>query len=119
MSIVDSISETEVWFRPARGTIGTYYPLPSGTLTIVYEGVPDLPDIDATDDTSEGDLPIPVDWEQALLDYVAWRMLQRVAIRDRNLWLPFQQQYEMFKRRAANNNQQGTGFRDVPRTLQF
>ncbi len=61
------------WYMRGRGAIGTWQPVTSGTIAIYYEGfytVIDIEDVDAA-------LSIPTDWEDALIQWTAWKVFER------------------------------------------
>ena len=62
------------YYMRGRAEIGTWKPVTSGTLTIYYEGAYTTTGIADAD----ANLSIPVDWEEAIVQYVNWKVFERL-----------------------------------------
>ena len=112
MSIADDATTGQYWLPYGHAQIGTYAVVDTGSLTLFYEAHPALPDISSTDAADEGTLPVPIDWEQALLDFVQWRVFERVERGDRKLASWHRDQYMEFKRRVLGNRHRNSDTRE-------
>lgn len=114
-----SIEETKCWFPHGRLAIGTYAPLVSESLLVLYESAGALPGVASVLAHDEGELPIPGDWDQALLDFVTWRVLQRAMPSEQRVWGPFRDQYMLWLKAARRNTSRGTDSPLLTPGLQF
>ena len=81
-SNLNNVTTTKYYYPSGRTKIGTFALVSNATLTVHYEAPDSLPSITGTDSTSEGDLPTPDDWDQALINWVLWNLLMRMSSRE-------------------------------------
>ena len=74
---LDDVVTTKRYYPYGRTKIGTHVALNAGTLTVFYEGYDSLPSITSKLEADEGELPTPDDWDQGMIDWIAWRLLMR------------------------------------------
>ncbi len=119
MAISDTADTGTYWFPYGRLQIGTYKPVEAGSLTIHYEAIPTQPLINGTDSVSEGALDMPQDWVQPMIDFVAWRVFERVIKGDRSVAAYHRDQFGMFVRGAQKIRERHDGHRAFVRRQDF
>jgi hypothetical protein len=116
MALKDIAETGSFWFPYGRTAIGTYKQVATGSLTCHYEKTPTQLGLATTADT---DIDIPKDWEQALLDFVAWRIFERVDKLDRKRAAYHRDQYLHWVKRAAPRAERFVGLRANPRITDY
>ena len=115
MAISDAAAGT-FWYPFGRSKIGTWKALASDDLTIVYEGYPTL---EAMTSSADNELDMPEEWVQALIDFCAWRIFERVEKDDRKRAAHHKGQFLYFLHRAKARDDISDGHRAFPRLQDF
>jgi len=117
-SLASTASTGTYWFPYGRTKVGTYKQVVSDStnLTLHYEQAPTALGLT---NASDADLGIPADWEQALIDFVMWRISERVSKGDRNIAAYHRDQYHGFTREALAVADRHNGHRAFPRIMDF